>query len=223
MIQSSRFHSHSIIKLDLQFRQLKARVNSFPCSLNLGTLIRHLATKTYLQAKTKTSANTKQSRIFQIGMVHLVNSVVHPRDYLKSRILTSLVKGKHIQKSSTHRKLFQIGINSCKHHQDHLRQDLDSSAGFKMEKTYLRSSKATKVEAKNHLIEEDLRPIASYQKQGLTFCKANSCQVIFYLIEAQVANRHQQLVLRKEGRSRKSTQAEDSCKISQCSKSIRKR
>lgn len=166
-------------------------MNSFPFSLNLGTLIPHLATKTYLQARTKTSENTRQSKIFQIGMVHLVNSVVHLKDYLKSRILISSVRFKLIQRNLIPKKLFQIDINSCKHLQDHPRLDLVSSAGSAMAKIYLRSSKVSKAEVKSRQIEEDPRPIASSRKRGLIFYKASSCQAIFCHIEAQAVNKHQ--------------------------------
>ena len=166
-------------------------MNSFPFSLNLGTSIPLLATKTYLQVKTKTSVNTRQSKIFQIGMVHLVNSVAHLRDYLRSRILTSLVRDKLMQRNSTPKKLYKTDISSCNHLQDHLRLDLVSSVEFAMAKTYLRSSKVSKAEVKSRQIEEDPKPIANSRKQGLIFCRASSCQAIFCHIEAQAVNKHQ--------------------------------
>ena len=72
-------------------------------------------------------------------MVRLVNSGAHLRDYLKSKILTSLVKGKLMQRNSTLKKLFQIDTNSCRHHQEHPKLELVSSVGSAMAKTYLKS------------------------------------------------------------------------------------
>ena len=106
-------------------------------------------------------------------MVHLVNSVVHLRDYRKSRILISSVKDKLIQRNLIPKKIFQIDINSCKHLQDLLRLDLVSSVGSAMAKIYLRSSKVSKAEVKSRQIEEDPRPIASSRKRGLIFYKAS--------------------------------------------------